>query len=121
MAGKNKQMNFGAFMNNVKDNHEDLDRFKKEQEEKETKPTGEVITEEKHAPGRKPTVMGKKNGKTVYFDDDTQNKFRSIKYLQNIDATNVIYTAVVEFMDKNCEDGRLKETALEKIKEICKL
>ena len=121
MAGNNKKVDFGGFMNTVKVNHEDIDRFKKEEEVKETKNSKETVVEERHTPGRKPTVMGKKNGKTVYFDDDTQNKFRSIKSLQNIDATSVIYSAVVEFMEKNYTDGKLKDAAIERIKEICKL
>lgn len=121
MAGNNKKVDFGGFMKTVKVNHEDIDRFKKEEDVMETKTVTETPIEERHAPGRKPTVMGKKNGKTVYFDDDTQNKFRSIKYLQNMDATSVIYTAVVEFMEKNYVDGKLKDSAIDKIKEVCKL
>lgn len=121
MAGNNKKVDFGGFMNTVKVNHEDIDRFKKEEEIKENKVEAETAVVEKNTPGRKPTVMGKKNGKTVYFDDETQNKFRSIKYLQNMDATSVIYTAVVEFLDKNCVDGKLNQKAIERIKDICKL
>ena len=94
---------------------------KEEEKPAEEKPVAPAPEEVKHTAGRKPTVMGKKNGKTVYFDDDTQNKFRSIKYLQNIDATSVIYTAVVQFLEKYCEDGKLNEKGREQVQETCKL
>lgn len=124
MAKKNQQIQFGSYMKNLDQNREDINRYtetKVEEKAAEEKPVAPAPEEVKHTAGRKPTVMGKKNGKTVYFDDDTQNKFRSIKYLQNIDATSVIYTAVVQFLEKYCEDGKLNEKGREQVQETCKL
>lgn len=124
MAKKNQQIQFGSYMKNLDQNREDINRYtetKVEEKQAEEKPVAPAPEEVKHTAGRKPTVMGKKNGKTVYFDDDTQNKFRSIKYLQNIDATSVIYTAVVQFLEKYCEDGKLNEKGREQVQETCKL
>ena len=117
MAKKNEKVDFGNYMQGVQNNHEELSRFSKEETQTIDKSR---VEEDKRTTGKKTSIIGKKNGKTVYFDDETQSKFRSIKYLQNIDATNIIYTAVIDFLEKNFEEGRLTEKAIEKITRTCK-
>lgn len=124
MAKKNQQIQFDSYMKKLDENREEIKRYNEpvvEEPKIEEKPAPTPVVETKNPAGRKPTVMGKKNGKTVYFDDETQNKFRAIKYLQNIDATSIIYTAVVQFLDKYCEDNKLNEKGRELVQEICKL
>lgn len=60
-----------------------------------------------NTPGRRCRyTVGKKNGITVYFDDDTYHAINEVKFNNRLERTRIIQTAVHEFMKAHYNEAK---------------
>lgn len=66
-------------------------------------------------PQRTNTLLQRKLAKLVYLDPQTEQQLKIIKAIQNYSYTEVIFTALREFLDIHCHDGQLDEDGQVKV------
>lgn len=75
-----------------------------------SEPTTNAPTEERRGPGRKPRENNvRTNGKTIYFDNETEHALAMVKANNRIDKKDLVLAATREFLAKyyNKDEYRL--------------